>query len=67
MPQFEYKCSKCGKHEDRIVRLAERDNQVCKSDDCGVESCEKPRMERVEISQTAKMGFNWADWQGPGR
>ena len=67
MPLFEYKCTYCGKSEDRVVRLAERDAQVCKKDDCGLESTERPKMERVEISQTAKMGFNWADWQGPGR
>ena len=67
MPQYEYKCNKCGRTEDRLVRLADRDGQVCRDETCGVEGSEKPRMERVEVSQTAKMGFNWADWQGPGR
>lgn len=29
MPIFQYYCEKCNKHEDRLVRFDDRDEQYC--------------------------------------
>jgi putative FmdB family regulatory protein len=47
---YEFKCTRCGTIDERIVQMADVDSQVC---DCGREST----MERVDTFQTLRPIF----------
>ncbi len=65
MPMYLYTCNTCGKREERIRKLAERDQQTTTCAKEGNEGATCPLV-REEVSQTAGMGMNWADWKGAG-
>lgn len=69
MPMYDYKCSNCGHTESRIVSIKDRNRQKCEEmtgegeypaevSQCG------GKMVREEVAETAKMGVQWAAWQG---
>jgi putative FmdB family regulatory protein len=52
MPMYEYRCPDCGREENRLVPMAERDHQTCS---CGVAH------ERIEIpsGQVTRTDARW--------
>ena len=71
MPRYDYKCTKCGHEEDRIVSIKDRNKQKCEERVAvagrtlpprKLEKC-KGKLERVEeISNTGNMKVQWAGW-----
>jgi hypothetical protein len=70
MPRYEYQCPKCCRRLSRIVKLANRDIQVCgepfvaadadsaDAPDAPVMACDGDLV-REEISETAMTPYSW--------
>lgn len=62
MPVYTYRCPACGWTGDRIVKLAERDEQRCeasKEENAKSEHKCDGELVREEIALNAKMGHRW--------
>jgi len=65
MPMYSYVCDTCGMTGDRVVKIAERDDQSCKraipcSESATAESCPcDGKLVREEVALTALMSHSW--------